>query len=196
MKTLGGLELSATNETRMSVAVRCLLLGIGLTCCALAAVGCRGLSRQNQPVEACPIPILTNRQLPTGWTLVPSEEMPMSDACEFWRDNPQYFTGAAVHSWDMEGSPTTASSIWAVAYYSDNDTSAGAVALLCFRYATQAAASADYERMKAIPDESQSQMMGFMRGRRDTILVESLEGPFPDRDFFIKYFSGLVDAVE
>ena len=116
-----------------------------------------------------------------------------SGEMEWWTKNPQLFKDDGKRYFALSDGDVRASLIWAVSY--DDTRSGHALVLFSFQYATQAAASADYERFKKDRDKSQISM-GFMRGRRDTFILLGVDNGSPDRDFFVKYFSGLVDAVE
>ncbi len=164
---------------------RYLLIASFMTCSSVGALsGCNSGGAENMQNE-CEA-LISPDDLPTGWMILPTSEMPPIDKTPWWTKNPQLLEGSAVRQVDLEGQPTRASRIWAVIYGKEDYR----VAIFCFIYSTAEETSAEYRavtRERPSPEE----FFGVLKDRTDALMVMNLPSDCPDREFFVKHFEAV-----
>jgi hypothetical protein len=151
----------------------------------LALAGCTG-PHKDAGWEAAVIP---PAELPAGWALLPSSEMPLNCKMPWWTENPQVlrvpFPEELVLTTDMELEATV---FYAAAYVKGDQ---GGVVMFALSYDSDHKAERAYQHLYQSCQPNESQRLGVSRRDRNTIALMLPEPDTPDREFFVKRFERL-----
>jgi hypothetical protein len=123
--------------------------------------------------------------------MLPKSELPPTDKMPWWQDNPLLLEGSDAKKLDVDGHPTKASRVVAAMY----EKGECRVAIFCLTYQSAEDASAEYSVFKRelSPNE---ELLGFVRGRKDAIVMMVLPASCPDRSFFANHFDAIAHSEQ
>ena len=162
-------------------------LAAPLCSCICCVAGCAGATtgpdKQSQARQA----IITQEQLPAGWTMSPTSEMPPSDKMPWWTTNPLVLEGREAKVLDEVGQPASASRVQAAMYQKDDK----GLMICCLTYPTQEAVAWMRNHIEEGPSPIEERFVGFSRFSPNTLILISFDRECPDRSFFVNHFEAI-----
>ncbi|NLX59856.1 MAG: hypothetical protein GXY74_12295 [Phycisphaerae bacterium] len=160
----------------------------GILLLGILAGACRRGSDSDTAPEPC---LLAAQDLPPGWRIMSSSEMPPIDKTPWWLQNPQLLEGDEAQALFADDRPSNAARVWA-SIYAEGDDGDGRVLVFCLTYPSRNDAEAGYEllRGESSAEGGQINLVGFLRKDQNTVVVVSIDTDVSssDRDVFERYF--------
>lgn len=132
---------------------------------------------------------LPDRELPTGWTMMPSSEMPPIDKTPWWKKNPQFIRGTEIRRFEIlpEGAAESVCSMWTAMYAKGEDR----IMLSCFAYPTLESAADALGRLQEEDAVGPGTSVQLSLNDRKTIVLMSIPADCPSRQFFLDHFKSI-----